>query len=608
MVEYSFNGGTTWSTSNVPPTQGAVSVEVRQRDLAGIQGLASTAFAFTYDTVRPTVTVYSLSPDTGSSATDQVTNNTSPTLTFTFSEPVYGANTNVTVTNAALASITPTSITGWGTSTLSMTFTTLPDSVYTVTLDGSSAARSRILAGNVINGNQGNGNHVVTFQVDTVAPAIPGITGLTTDTGSSSTDKLTSNPALTVTGTEANAVVEYSFNGGTTWSTSNVPPTQGEVTVIVRQRDLAGNQGLASTAFTYTYDSVAPAIPGITGLTTDTGSSSTGNVTSNPALTLTGTEANAVVEYSFNGTTWSTSNVPPTQGAVTVIVRQRDLAGNQGSASTAFAYTYSVRPTVTVYSLSPDTGSSDQPGHQQHVAHPDLHVQRAGLRRQRQRDRHQRGARLDHPDIHHGVGHRHAEHDLHDPSRQVYTVTLDGSSAAPIKDLAGNIINGNQGNGNHVVTFQVDTAAPAIPGITGLTTDTGSSSTDKLTSNPALTVTGTKANAVVEYSFDGGTTWSTSLVPPTQGAVSVEVRQRDLAGNQGLASTAFAYTYDSLVPVIPGITGLTADTGGSSTDKVTSNPALTLAGTEVNAVVEYSFNGGTTWSTSLVPSAQGVVQ
>ena len=362
VVEYSFDGGTTWNTSNVPPTQGAVSVEARQRDLAGNQGSASSAFAYTYtyNSVRPTVTVYSLSPDTGSSATNQVTNNTSPTLTFTFSEPVYGTNANVTVTNAALTPITPTSVTGWGTATLSMTFTTLPDSVYTVTLDGSSAAPIKDLAGNVINGNQGNGNHVVTFQVNTVAPAIPGITGLTTDTGSSSTDLLTSNPALTVTGTEANAVVEYSFNGGTTWSTSFVPPTQGAVSVEVRQRDLAGNQGSASTAFAYTYDSLVPAIPAITGLTADTGGSSINKVTSNPALTVTGTEVNAVVEYSFNGgTTWSTSNVPPTQGVVAVEVRQRDLAGNQGSASAAFAFTFdTVRPAVTAYSLSPDTGSS----------------------------------------------------------------------------------------------------------------------------------------------------------------------------------------------------------------------------------------------------------
>ena len=170
--------------------------------MAGNQSAASAAIAYTYDTVRPTVTVYSLSPDTGSSSTDQITNNTSPTLTFTFSEPVYGTSANVTVTNAALASITPTSITGWGTTMLSVIFTVLPDSVYTITLDGSSAAPIKDLAGNVINGNQGNGNHVVTFQVDTAAPAILGITGLTTDTGSSSTDTYTSNPALTVTGTE----------------------------------------------------------------------------------------------------------------------------------------------------------------------------------------------------------------------------------------------------------------------------------------------------------------------------------------------------------------------------------------------------------------------
>ena len=154
------------------------------------------------------------------------------------------------------------------------------------------------------------------------------------------------------------------------------------------------------------------------------------------------------------------------------------------------------------------------------------------------------------------------------------------------RDLAG-----NQGSASTAFAYTYDSLVPAIPGITGLTTDTGSSSTDKVTSNPALTLTNVEGTAVVEYSFDGGTTWSTKFVPPTQGAVSVEVRQRDLAGNQGSASTAFAYTYDTVVPAIPGITGLTTDTGSSSTDNVTSNPALTLTNVEGTAVVEYSFDG-----------------
>ncbi|MFO0864206.1 MAG: hypothetical protein U0744_06045 [Gemmataceae bacterium] len=40
---------------------------------------------------------------------------------------------------------------------------------------------------------------------------------LTVDTGSNNADKITSNGALTLTGVESGASVEYSIDGGTTW-------------------------------------------------------------------------------------------------------------------------------------------------------------------------------------------------------------------------------------------------------------------------------------------------------------------------------------------------------------------------------------------------------
>ena len=157
-----------------------------------------------------------------------------------------------------------------------------------------------------------------------------GITGLTSDTGSSSTDKVTSDATLTLTGTEANAVLEYSFDGGTTWGTSGVPSSQGAVSVEVRQRDLAGNQGQPSGAFSYTYDTFAAAT-GVT-LADDTGTPGDG-ITNDPSLSFSGTEANAVLEYSVNGSDWSTT-YSPVAGVNAVQVYQTDPAGNVSLPST----------------------------------------------------------------------------------------------------------------------------------------------------------------------------------------------------------------------------------------------------------------------------------
>ncbi len=87
-------------------------------------------------------------------------------------------------------------------------------------------------------------------------PASPTI-ALTSDTGSSSSDKITSNGALTTSGLLAGSTVQYSTDSGTTW-TSSFNPTQGTNTVLVRQTDTVGNSSAPSTALTFTYDNLAP--------------------------------------------------------------------------------------------------------------------------------------------------------------------------------------------------------------------------------------------------------------------------------------------------------------------------------------------------------------
>ena len=105
-------------------------------------------------------------------------------------------------------------------------------------------------------------------------------------------------------------------------------------------------------------------------------------------------------------------------------------------------------------------------------------------------------------------------------------------------DVAGN-------TNDTAFSFTLDTGA-AAPGV-ALSNDTGSSSTDQITSDAALTLSGVESGATVEYSIDGGSSWSSSaptLAQLVQGSNTVEVRQTDVAGNVS-AATSFTFTLDT---------------------------------------------------------------
>lgn len=106
-----------------------------------------------------------------------------------------------------------------------------------------------------------NGNltaHAALVTHDNTAPAAP-VLALTVDNGSSATDKITSNGTLAPTGVEAGATVEYSIDGGTTW-TPSFAAIAGSNTVRARQTDAAGNPGAASADFTFTLDAAPTAV------------------------------------------------------------------------------------------------------------------------------------------------------------------------------------------------------------------------------------------------------------------------------------------------------------------------------------------------------------
>jgi Ca2+-binding RTX toxin-like protein len=189
--------------------------------------------------------------------------------------------------------------------------------------------------------------------IDTIAA--PPTLALTTDSGSSGIDHITNSGALTLAGIETGAIIEYSSDGGDTWSSAFAAP-EGANTVQVRQTDVARNVSSATT-FSFTLDTVNPAAPGVA-LMTDSGSSGADQITSSGALTLSGIETDAIIEYSSDGgNTWS-SAFTVLEGTNFALVRQTDFAGNVASATT-FRFTLdTVNPAAPGVALMTDSGSS----------------------------------------------------------------------------------------------------------------------------------------------------------------------------------------------------------------------------------------------------------
>ncbi|WP_232465864.1 beta strand repeat-containing protein, partial [Burkholderia ubonensis] len=392
------------------------------------------------------------------------------------------------------------------------------------------------------------------FTLDTSAAA-PGV-ALTTDSGSSAVDHITNVGTLNLSGVETGATVEYSTDGGHTWSTS-FSAVEGLNDVQVRQTDIAGNTSSA-TSFSFTLDTSAAA-PGVA-LTTDSGSSASDHITNVGTLNLTGIETGATVQYSVdNGAHWSTT-FSAVEGTNNVQVRQIDVAGNTSSA-TSFSFTLDTSAAAPGVELAVDSGSSAVD-----------HVTNVGT--------------LNLSGVEAGATVEYSTDGGHTWSTSFSAVEGVNDVQVRQTDIAGNTSSATS------FSFTLDTSA-AAPGI-ALTTDSGSSAVDHVTNVGTLNLSGVETGATVEYSIDGGHTWSTSF-SATEGLNDIQVRQTDIAGNTSSA-TSFSFTLDTSAAA-PGV-ALTTDSGSSAVDHITNVGTLNLSGVETGATVEYSTDGGHTWSTS----------
>ncbi|OEI77648.1 Ig-like domain-containing protein [Enterobacter sp. ku-bf2] len=395
-AQISLDGGVTWIDLTVTGTtwryadgrtltDGTYQYQVRVIDNAGNVG-ATDSQDVVIDLTKPaatTITVDSITQDTGLSGSDFITSDNQISLKGTLGAAL-GSGDHAQISLDGGVTWTDVSVSG-----LSWTYVdgrTLADGDYNYQL--------RVIddAGNI----SANASQVVT--IDTVAPDASktiAIDSISDDTGLSSSDFITRDTSLTLHGSLGATLAdgEYaqiSIDGGVTWQnvivTGNTwyyvdSRTLGNQTYdyYVRVVDAAGNVG-ASAHQQVTVDTVAPdaAITvTVDNITVDTGFDNNDFLTSSTSYTLHGTlgaelGAGEFVQVSMDGgTTWVYATVSGTQwsysdtrtltdGSHNYQVRVVDQAGNVG-ATTSQAVTVDTQAPqygVTIDSISEDTGQS----------------------------------------------------------------------------------------------------------------------------------------------------------------------------------------------------------------------------------------------------------
>ena len=655
-----------WSTGVTLPGNGSHSIVAKDTDAAGNAG-SSSAVVYNLSTTGPTLTE-ALTIDTGSSASDRITSNDALTGSGLANTVVHftidgsAIATTVTATAAGAWSFTPSGLAdgahtivasqtdsfgNTGTASLSFTLdTTAPvvaigssggptnqaaqtitgtvdvaDAGSTVTLfdNGSATALGTATVGSDGSWSTGvtlpgNGSHsivakdtdaagnagsssAVVYNLSTTGPTLT--EALTIDTGSSASDRITSNDALSGSGL-ANTVVHFTIDGSAiattvtataagAWSFTPSGLADGAHTIVASQTDSFGNTGTASLSFTL--DTTAPVVA-IT---------SSGGPTNQAAQTISGTvdvaDAGSTVTLFDNGSatalgtatvgsdgSWSTGVTLPGNGSHSIVAKDTDAAGNAGSSSAVVYNLSTTGPTLTE-ALTIDTGSSAS----------DRITSNDALS----------GSGLANTVVHFTI----------DGSAIATTVTATAAGAwsftpSGLADGAHTIVAsqtdsfGNTGTAS--LSFTLDTTAPVVAigssgGPTNQAAQTISGTVDVADAGSTVTLFDNgSATALGTATVGSDGSWSTGVTLPGNGSHSIVAKDTDAAGNAG-SSSAVVYNLSTTGPTLT--EALTIDTGSSASDRITANDALTGSGL-ANTVVHFTIDGSAI-ATTVTATAAG---
>ena len=348
---------TVYTATFTPDIPGVATISVPDStftDGAGNDNLAATPFTWTYapDTTAPTMSITATGVSNG-----DTTDDASLALTFTANEPTTDfVETDITLSGGTLSAFTPVSST-----------------VYTATFTPTAAGATSI-AVNAATFTDGAGNDNLaatpfTWTYDPNAPTMS-ITATGVSNGDTTDD---ASLALTFTANEPTTdfvETDITLSGGTlsaftpvsstVYTATFTPTAAGATSIAVNAAtftDGAGNDNLAATPFTWTYDPNAPTMSitatGVSnGDTTDDASLALTFTANEPTtdfvetdITLSGGTLSAFTPVS--STVYTATFTPTAAGATSIAVNAAtftDGAGNDNLAATPFTWTYGSNP------------------------------------------------------------------------------------------------------------------------------------------------------------------------------------------------------------------------------------------------------------------------
>ena len=369
LTNFLARSATVYTAKFTPQIQGVCTINVganKYTDSVGNSNTDATTFTFTFDSVRPTMTIESTTV-----ANNATTNNTSIELSFTSTESTTNFEKNdISFDNGTLSNFRAISATHY-----MVTFTPENQGRCTINVDANKFTDAV--------GNSNTAATPFTFTFDSVRPRM----NITSSTIAN--NAITNNTTIALTFTSSKATNNFersaiiSNNGtlsvltgsGSVYTATFTPTGTGACTINVdanRFTDAIGNNNTASNTFTFTFDSVPPTMI-ITSSTVENGLS-----TNNASLELIFTSSEPITGFTkddirfdngtlsnflaISATVYKATFTLQNQGLYAINVdanKFTDAAGNSNVAAPPFTFTFdNTPPTMTITSTNVETGST----------------------------------------------------------------------------------------------------------------------------------------------------------------------------------------------------------------------------------------------------------
>ena len=564
---------------------GVYDISLEVTDIAG--NSVSQTSKLTVDTLSPTVTS-ALSPDTdtGTSNTDNITNNPKPVLTG-ITKPF--ATVTISIAgNSYSVNADEKGTWSW----------TVPDDLplnegehpYSLSVTDS--------AGNTL-----ASPFESKFTLITTLPSEPSVS---LDAGSNSGDKndtITSVAKPTLTGSSDPHTEIIITIGGKTYQTQadenglwqlilDTPLNDGIYDVVVSAKDIAGNSSATTGNITLVIDTSTPTVTAGLLESDDTGSDNSDGITRVTTPTFHGTATpNTTVLFTINNVEhriavgadgiWRlTLPTPLTDETYEYTVQVINPAGTSTSTTGSITVDTTIPSSESGLSATSDSGRDATDGIT-NITRPTL------------TGKSEPGATI-------VITFAGISHTLTADAQGAWSLTLPGSLTDGVYTYTVTATDtaGNTSGTEH--QFTVDTTAPATTLVLSSDTDSGMQG-DFLTNNTRpvlmgvtepgakviLTINGTAHEIIAD--MDGQ--WTLAVDPAlNDGVYDISLEVTDIAGNS--VSQTSKLTVDTLSPTVTSALSPDTDTGTSNTDNITNNPKPVLTGiTKPFATVTISIAG-----------------